>query len=160
MAAIIKTTYTHNEVALVQAMTYIDSINKESYLTEMYSICIKYIREKNENELNDTKKNNYKPMIRDQILAKDENDIFYNKVDGHWIIETEKNKIITLYQRRTLNGIIYNSTLVEKLFSLTYNECSRTVPKVFEKPQTPFENFSKELSEKVIAFRDRLDIIY
>ena len=136
MAAIIKTNYAQNVQGSVEALTYIDSINKESYMTEMYTICLKYLREKKEMDTNIL---HFEPLKRERLMAGDEKDIWYNKNDGYWIIETD-NHTLTLYQRQTLVGKIYNSTLVDKLFTLTYSECSRTVPKVFEKT-SPFDNF-------------------
>src|ERR1044071_4024447 len=108
MAVILKTPFLQNgTMGPVDPMLYVDSINKDSYIAEMYNLCINYIRE-------NTKSPSITEFKRDHYMAINENEIYYNKTDGFWIVGNEKDKVVTLYMRKTLTGIFYNSTLVEK----------------------------------------------
>jgi len=151
MAIILKTPYLQEVAGSIEPVEYVDSINKDSFVAEMYNLCIKYIRENTVET--DNKVTTFK---RENFSAKSENDIYYDKVDGFWMIANEKEKVITLFKRKTLVGRIYNSTLVEKIFKLECKECPKISPKVFVKTSV-FDNFSKELSNRVADFRDRTD---
>src|SRR5947207_1139886 len=125
MAIILKTPYTQNIANNQEPLIYVDSINKESFVAEMYNYCIKYIREKR--IASNTATSEYK---REKFLAKDETDIYKNKPDGFWIVSDEKNRIITLCSRITYRGRIYDSTYVEEVFTLSCKECAKIVPQV------------------------------
>ncbi|VBB17618.1 hypothetical protein YASMINEVIRUS_81 [Yasminevirus sp. GU-2018] len=125
---------------------YVDSINCDSYNSEMHNICVRHIRENTV-----SKDDSFK---RDEHIAKDENDIYYKKKDGLYYIPNEKTRTFVVYKRTTSTGYVYNSTTVEKLFTLTCVECKRIVPQVFKKT-TLFDDFSSELRTKVTDYRDR-----
>jgi hypothetical protein len=124
---------------------YVDTINKDSFITEMYGYCIRYIRER---IAADSK------VEHKKYLARDENDIYYNKLDGHWLISDEKNKVVTLYVKTTWHGWVHNSVTVKKIFMLTCKECPKLVPRI-PKKKSMFEDFTQELTEKVLIYRDR-----
>lgn len=152
MATIMKTNYHNNYALVAECAVYVDTINKDSYVAEMYNMCIKYIRTKT--VIND-ESIVYK---REKFLAIDETDIYYNKGDGYWIVANEKDKIITLCKRVTFKGMIYNTIYIEKIFTLTCNECPKIVPKIFKKPST-FETFTEELTTTILAFRNRTNTL-
>jgi len=130
-----------------QPLVYVDSINSESYLAEMYNYTTKYIRESDESK-------NHLIVKRINHMAKDENDIYYNKKDGLWIVSDEKQCILTLYKKTTRKGYLYNSIYMDKIFTLSYKKCSKIVPQVFKKT-SKHDNFKMELAEKVLSFKNR-----
>ena len=62
--------------------------------------------------------------------------------------------VLTLYKRTTSVGRIYNSTYVEKVYELHYEDCSKVVPKIFT-TQTKFETFQLELSERITNMKTK-----
>src|SRR5947208_16541665 len=108
MAVILKTSYLQNVATPAEPLIYVDTINNDGFIAEMYNICIRHIEE-----------NTISPGItefkRENFTAKDENDIYYNKKDGLWIISDEQTRIITLCKRTTSLGVIYNSIIIEKI---------------------------------------------
>lgn len=153
MAIILRTPYLQEVAGAIEPVEYVDSINKENFVSEMYNICIKYIRE---NTVDSDKK--VITFKRKNFTAKSENDIYYDKTDGFWMIANEKERVITLFKRKTLVGRIYNSILVEKIFKLECKECPRIIPTVFVNTSL-FDNFSKELSDRVADYRERHDTL-
>ncbi len=150
MAVVLKNTYTKNLAGTSEPLIYIDSINKENFIVEMYNIVIRYIRENTEYIK--------EPSIkRIKHMANNENDIYYNKSSGYWILSNEKDNIVSLYLKKTIIGFVYNSIVVEKVFELTCKECQKIVPQVFKK-STLFDDFSSELSDRVSKYRERSDV--
>ena len=153
MAVVLKKTYPQgckNISGTCEPLIYIDSINKDNFILEMYNIAIRYIRENVEYIKEPTIK-------RIKHMAKDENDIYYNKSNGYWIVSDEKEKIVSLYHKKTTIGLIYNSIQVDKIFELTCKECPKIVPQVFKKASL-FDDFSSELSDRVLKYRERSDV--
>jgi hypothetical protein len=153
MAIVLRTPYLQNVAGCTESAFYVDTINKNSFIAEMYNLCVKYIREKT-----NTSNLHNGVFKRENFMASDAKNIYYDKEDGFWIIADEKERIITLYKRITFRGRIYNSTYVEKLFTLTCQECPKIVPQVFKKT-TLFENFTEELTAKVLTYRDRTNAL-
>lgn len=153
MAIILRTHYLQNVASSTEAVLYVDSINKDSFVAEMYNVCVKYIREKT-----DTSNKQNTVFKRENFIVGDEKKIYTDSQDGFWIVSNEKERIITLYKRITYRGRIYNSTYVDKIFTLTCQECPKIVPQVFKK-STLFENFTDELTARVSTFRDRTDAL-
>lgn len=154
MAIVLKNTYSNNILTETQnePILYIASINTDGYALEMRNIIVRYIRETlNENTSEKYSCNKYMEIKYINHLAKDENDIYYNKEDGYWIIENEKEHNIILYQRKKIIGFVYNTIQINKLFSLTYKECPKIVPQVFKKT-TEFDNFVNELTNRVATY--------
>lgn len=151
MATVLKTQDNHGVNDALECVFYIDSINKESYIAEMYNYCVRYIREK-------TDISNSEPMIfkREKFMASTETEIRNEKEDGFWIIGDEKNRIVTLYKRLTYAGRFYDSIYVNKVFTLTCQECSKIVPQVFKKSSL-YEDFTEELTARVTTFKNRTD---
>jgi hypothetical protein len=147
MAVVLKrsnqTNFTESEPVL-----YIDSINAEGYIAEMYNITVRYIRENTQQLDKEVKKENH--------TALDENDI-YKKIDGYWAVYDGKDKSVSLYLKKTLFGMIYNSVVVEKIFILTCKKCPKIIPQLVNKP-SKFENFQMELISRVTEHRKRSDV--
>lgn len=123
---------------------YIDSINKNSHITEMINYLLRYIRETTHTEI----------VNRDNYIANDSDDIYKNKKDGYWIITNEQKNEVILYMRETIKGILYNSIYVNEIFRLNSYECPRIVPKILTKT-TLFENFTDELKATVHNYKTR-----
>ena len=165
MAVILKTDYKTN---LTQPVIYVDSMNTESPAIEMHSICLRYIRESLEKNREDAKLK--KVLNTDKIQVVSETggihqyivkniDDIYNRVDGYWIIEDNKNQTITLFMKKLSKGYLYNSSVVEQIFTLTSQKCGKVVPQL-PKKMTLFESFSSELANKVSLYsqqRQRTD---
>ena len=148
MATILKETFNNNvSTGLAKPVLYVDSMKPNSYVFEMYNMTVRYIREKKETD-------GLSIIKRQDHMAKDENDIYYNKKDGYWIVSDEKK--VTLYQKHTRVGNIYNSYDMNKIYVMTCHECPRVVPQVFKK-STLFDDFSNELKDSVRKFRERSD---
>jgi hypothetical protein len=127
MATILKEEFANNvSKGIPFPFIYVDSINQDSYVAEMYNATIKFIRENIDYDgISNINKSDY--------MAKDYNDIYYNKKDGFWIVSDEDNNIIELYKKETNVGKIYNNYNVNKIYKLTCHKCPRIVPKVFKK---------------------------
>ena len=83
-------------------------------------------------------------------MAKDYNDIYYNKKDGYWIIINENTlseKVISLYKRKTNIGMLFNTYSINLVFTLSAMECSRIVPIISNEKNTA-DNFVDELKKK------------
>ena len=135
----------------ISTVKYVDSINKSSYMEEMFNITIKYIRENSD-------VNNLVPFKKDNFMAKDYNDIYYNKKDGYWIIINENTlseKVISLYKRKTNIGMLFNTYSINLVFTLSAMECSRIVPIISNEKNTA-DNFVDELKKKVSLYGSRL----
>lgn len=155
MATIVKTLYIKDIVTSMIPVCYIDTINKNGFMAEMYNWCMRYIRENS--DADKTTKTIYDQNFkRENYMATDQQNIYNNKEDGFWFVVNEKETHITLYKRETYKGVIYNSTYVTKILTLTCHECPRIVPQ-FVKERTLFENFSDELNAKVATHRKRTD---
>jgi len=152
MATISRQNFNDNgtEIGVPTPILYVDSMNYSSFAAEMYSYTTRSIREQLGKDYNG------EPVIREEHMAKDENDIYHNKTDGYWIVCDEEKKILSLYKRETSVGNIYNSVYVTKTYTLTCTECPRIVPKVF-KETTIFEDFTSELKKTVRSYRTRTD---
>ena len=150
MAILLKNTYINYIPQLAEPVLYIDSCNLDSYMAEMYNMTVKYIRENTES--NDTTK-------REKHMAIDENDIYYNKLDGYWILGDAKNFTVTLYQKKTMNGVIYNSVQVDKIYRMECKKCPRIVPQFIKKPPSLYDNFLSELTSSVANFKERSDTV-
>lgn len=153
MAIVLRTSYHQNVAFPTECAIYVDSINKDSFVAEMYNFCVRHIREKT-----DTSNSQNVIFKRENFMAEDEKNIYKDKKDGFWIVANEKDKIITLYKRVTYRGRIYDSTYVEKQFTLTCQECPKVVPQVFKKTSL-FENFTEELTAKVSTYRNRTETL-
>ena len=145
MATMLKTIISNN-VQNTIAICYIDSINKSSYMNEMFNHTIKYIRE------NTTPTD--QPIDRSGRMALNYQDIQYNRKDGYWIVGDDVNNKVTLYRRYTSIGNLYNSVCVDLIHILTFNECPRIVPKIL-KTTALFDNFTDELKLSVTNFKNR-----
>lgn len=142
MAVVLKNIYISNVLQCTQSIAYIDSSKTDDYIEKMYDVVMNYIRiNVFDNEM--TQKENY--------IALNEKDILNNKPDGFWIVSDEKNFIITLFQKRTSQGFIYNNVSIEKLFVLTCEKCQRIVP---NQKQSLFNILNDSLTQKVSEIRD------
>lgn len=153
MATILKQNYKNDTIdGTLQPIIYVDSVNDTSYIKEMYSIIVKYIRQ---NNMNINKNNDDQKIVKKtNHMANDYNDIYYNKKDGYWIIFDDKNKSVTLYIKQISTGFIYNSYSVNKIFTLSYVKCPRIVPLLFDK-KDKHGNFLDELKFSVKRYRQR-----
>jgi hypothetical protein len=175
MAVIFKDSYTKNiSLGLPQALVYVDSINGDSFVAEMYNITMQYIRKDQDDKdkpddgswIFTSTDSGSKPTAqynpkskdigtkRDNYMAKNEDDIRCNKMDGLWIVSNEPERIVTLYRKTTLVGTFYNSIYLDKIFMLTCKPCPRIVPQLVTK-LSHFENFQTELTLRVAQHRDR-----
>jgi hypothetical protein len=155
MAVILKTSFTlNNTPEPIEPVLYVDTINKDAFVAEMYSFCLGHIRKNTDT----TDPSVVSKIKRENFIVDNENDIYYNKKDGFWMISNEKTKVVTLYKRTTLVGYLYNTIEVKKIFTLSCIECPRVVPRVFTKP-TLFDNFAEELSMSVANYRSRTDTL-
>lgn len=141
MATLLKTTF-KNELPVSGSINvpelYVDSINSTSYLTELHNYCAKFIRTNTDSETESKSR-----------LVKDEKEIS-TKDNGYWYTFDEKSQTITMYKKSQSLGYIYNSSIVEKVFTMTYVKCPKVVPKVFTEKNI-FNDFSQELKEKVLS---------
>jgi len=149
------------EEDIKQPISYIDSINVDSYSAEMHCICIRFIREAT------TKKSKEcdKVFTRDEYSVKEEKDVS-NKNDGYYytakeaVIIKEKSTtktidhIFVVYEKNTYVGYISTYSIIKKLFTLTCFLTSKVVPKVFSTKAT-FNDFDAELRCKVAEYRSR-----
>jgi hypothetical protein len=135
-----------------EPVMFIDSVNMNTYLVEMYSICNRHIRN------NDKTINDNNPLKKETLIVKDEESI-KTKEDGFWIIADEKNYVITLYKKTTISGYLYNYPTIEKVFTLTCKTCPRVVPQLFEKTNNDY-SFIKELNNKIQDYAERNRIFY
>jgi hypothetical protein len=152
MAAILQSIYKSDGVAEpTKSVMYVDTINKDGIMTEMYSYCVKYIREHSTSKLI-TNPDQIIQFKKEQFVAKDENDIYYNKSDGYWIVDINAN--IMMYEKKTLYGRFYNSTTVTKIFTITSCQCPRIVPKIITK-ESSIADFNQELIAKITEVKNR-----
>jgi len=152
MAAILQTIYKGDGTSEpTKSIMYVDTINKDGIMTEMYSYCVKYIREHSTSKLI-TNPDQIIQFKKEQFVAKNENDIYYNKLNGYWIVEN--NDTIIMYEKKTLYGMIYNSTVVAKIFTITSCQCPRTVPKIITK-ESSITDFNQELIAKITEVKNR-----
>src|SRR5579872_1754579 len=134
---------------------YIDSINVSSYPIEMHRECIKYIRE---NTDPNTISEGHVFKSESHSVQKEQDII--EKPDGYYYIANNKDNIFIMYKKYTSLGLFYNRSLIEKVFTLTCNQCKKVCPKVFEKSETEtnvFNVFTDELKKKVASLRNRID---
>lgn len=156
MAAILQTIYKGNGIPeSTKSIMYVDTINKDGIMTEMYSYCIKYIREHSTSKLI-TNPDQIVQFKKEQFVAKDENDIYYNKIDGYWIVNNDD--AITMYEKRTSYGMIYNSIVVAKIFTITGCQCPRVVPKIITK-ESSITDFNQELIAKITEVKNRSKLL-
>lgn len=128
-------------------LLYVDTINENGIVNEMYNLTMAYIRTNIEEE--DSRQ--YK---REDFIAKDYNDIYYNKTDGFWILYDKNNNILSLFKKETHVGYIYNKIYVTKQYEITYKKCPRLVPRVFKKSDK-FADFDTELKTRVNQYKNR-----
>ncbi len=125
---------------------YIDSINTSSYMKEMISYTLKYVREVSGadyfDSVTDLKPSDHTVKTEQQI---------YQKKDGYWIVADELYDVLTLYKKETNVGTIWNSTTVKKIYTMRLVKCPKIVPKVFEKVDK-HQTFVNELREQVQKF--------
>lgn len=157
MAIVLKTDYSTN---LTLPVIYIDSINSESPLIEMHGICLRYIREsiektREESKIKKVLKNEIISIVPEtggiqQYIVKNIDDI-YKRNDGFWVVEDSKNQTVSLFTKTLSKGYLYNSSVVEKIFTLTATKCPKVVPQI-PKKATLFESFSSELANRVSLY--------
>lgn len=156
MAVILRTTHQYqsgtSDSENNNPILYVDSINRDSYISEMHNMCVQYIRAKSINTIEFISIND--DVSRNERIAKDESDVYYNKKDGYYYTINEDTRVFVMYNKNTYPGYIMDTITVEKLFTLTCVECKRIVPQVFKK-NTVFEDFTAELKTKVMDYRDR-----
>lgn len=153
MAVILKATYENETRGLFEPTVYVDSINKDSYMAEIYNQTVRYIREHTpviNGRIAEIRRENHK--VRDEKAIG-------SKPDGYWFVSDEKNKTLTLYKKTTKVGYIYSSVYITKVYEMKCSECPRIVPQISAKKTSLFDNFSTELSERVVAFRERTDAL-
>lgn len=153
MSIIFKTIYVNNVVTIQEPVIYVDTINENGYISEMTNIMIRYIRNLQQNDVKSLK-NEIK--IQD-YLAKDICDV-QKKKDGLWIVYDAKTKTTTLVEKTTSLGYIYNSTIINNIFTLSYKLCKRVVPQLI-KNVSLFDSFKIELSAKVGEYKDRVLVL-
>lgn len=174
MAVIMRTVHDQNlinelklkEDNIKHPVSYVDSINENSYPTEMHNICIRFIRETMKK-----KKSDKLIFTRDEHCVKEEKDIS-NKSDGYYYIKKEiiqsKENIMendsikestftfVVYEKNTYKGYFSTYPVVKKLFTLTSFLIIKIVPKVCSiKTTTTFDDFDAELKHKVTEYRNR-----
>lgn len=148
MSTILQETFNNNvSLGFPKPIIYVDSINPSSYTSEMYNIAVRYIRSK--------KNADGVIIVRQSHMANDENDIYYNKQYGYWIVADEEKRTLTLYEKCQPTGLFYKCN-VNRIFTLTCCECPRIVPQVFKKTNL-YDDFSNELKESVRKYRNRHD---
>ena len=59
-----------------------------------------------------------------------------------------------MYEKKTLYGMIYNSTAVTKIFTITSCQCPRVVPKIITK-ESSITDFNEELIAKITEVKNR-----
>jgi hypothetical protein len=144
MAVILKTQYLPE--ASTTAVLYVDSINSESYMSEMLGIATRFIRENSP----------CGPIVKSKDhMAKDKKDITTKK-DGMWIVPNGTSGI-SVYKKRTNYGYIYNTSSIDLLFDLIYTKCSKVVPQVY-KTTSLFDDFKSELADRVGQYKDRANV--
>ena len=145
MAIIIRTPYTHNIAQPIEPLLYIDQVNRSGYIAEMYGIVTRYLRDTLECEI---ELNTY--------MADNIEQITFSKDTGYWVVEHPDT--VTLYEKTTPSGILYNGVGVEKVFSLSAYQCPRVVPRVVPRvsaKSSPFDNLKNELFHSVTAYMTR-----
>jgi len=156
MAIILRTDYLNNIATQSKCAIYVDSINTDSFLSEMYGISIRHIRETLEvSDKTNTSTSLPITVKKENHIAIDENDIYYKKADGFWLIYSDKTNTLTLYKKTTLVGTIYNTVCMPKVLELRYETCGKVVPKVFNTEESQYTKFQNELNNRVTQFRDR-----
>jgi hypothetical protein len=142
---------------VIDPVLYVDSINEESFIVEMNAIILRYISNNpllsrgQHQGIGATIKS---PQSFDNLIANDEDDIYKNKLNGYWIVYNKSKQSLSLYIKHTEIGYLYNGINVNKIFTLTYKKCVRVVPQIFKKT-TKFENFSRELADRVGKYKER-----
>jgi hypothetical protein len=133
-----------------EPIIYVDSINKDGHMAEIYNQTVRFIRE-------------HTPMIngrdveirREDHLVKDEKKVS-QKQDGYWLIADENKRILTLYKKTTVSGYFYNYPSVQKVYEMCCRSCPKIVPNIVKKGIL-FDDFSMELKNKVAEFGRRTD---
>lgn len=156
MAAIVKTDYTSSMPDSIPVL-YVDSMIERSFDVEMKSLMSKYIRTLSTtttatNNTHDAK--DVGSVTIGKYLAKDENDIRYNKNDGLWVVDDRTNTSLTLYRRKTNHGYLYNTVDVSKKIKLSFHKCKRVVPQILKK-ESLFDTFQNELASKVSEYKNK-----
>lgn len=143
-------------------VSYVDSINVNSYSAEMHSICIRFIRETTMKK----KKTDEQIFTRNDHCIKEEKEVS-NKKDGYYytikeIVPTKEIKettfISVVYEKNTYNGYFSVYPIVKKLFTLSCCPITKVVPKVFSTKAT-FNDFDTELKCKVAEYCNRTNSI-
>lgn len=103
--------------ATTDPVLYIDSINPNSYINEIISYTLMYIRNSYRFE-GEGKRENFEVMKREEI---------YSRNDGYYFLLN--NETLILYRKITLEGYIYNGVYIDRVFKLTYKLINKVVPK-------------------------------
>jgi hypothetical protein len=144
MSVILKKDYPNEEE---YPILYVDTINESSYMTEMVSITVKWIRE-NLDEIRETKAINHIALTEQNIRT---------KKDGYWFVTNDKYKMLTLYRKKTILGYLWNTQVIEPIFVLRYTAIPKIVPMIGQKV-SKYDSFVGELSQKVDQYRSRKDL--
>jgi hypothetical protein len=153
MAVIRKEKFINNISAGSESVVYVDSVNVSSYKNELYNIAISYIRCNDK----DYDSFDFTSNKKELFVAKNSDDIYYNKKDGHYIVYESDGDSIVMYKKITLKGRIYNSIVIEKVFKLTFDQCKKIVPLAIQKEteKNIYKDFSDELIQKVSQYKNR-----
>lgn len=128
---------------------YVDSENMTGYTTSMHGVCLTFIRK-------NIDKNNLSDDIRKKDhCVKNVDKIYEKSKDGYYYTADENNNIFVMYKKTLCTGYIYNSIIVEKIFSLKCTKGNRICPKVFEKSTDKYIDFVSELKNRTSDYRNR-----
>lgn len=133
-----------------EPVIYVDSINKDGHMAEIYNQTVRFIREHtpiaNGRDIE---------IRREDHSVKDENKII-QKPNGYWLTANEGKRTLTLYKKIMVSGYLYNYPCVQKVYEMCCQTCPKIVPNIIKKGIL-FDDFSKELKSKVAEFGRRTD---
>jgi hypothetical protein len=146
-----KTIYDKYDILGVpEPVIYVDSINKDGHMAEIYNQTMRYIRE---NTSSVHGKEIY--VRREDHIVKDEKSIG-NKLNGFWFVSNEKDRTLTLYKKSTIPGYFSYYPEIKKVYVMYCRECPKVVPNLIKKGNV-FEDFAKELKSRVAEIGRRTD---
>jgi len=169
MAFIVQTFHLPNtkEEDIKKPIIFVDTINVSSYTVEMHNVCLRYIRDNSDDD-----DGSYRIFKFDQkaFTIKREQDI-RSKPDGLYYIADEATNTFVMYRIERSLGFFYDSTKIEKVFSLKCVPGIRICPSVLEKTSDKEKasktdvdsvkkepiDFMSELKSRAIQYRDRAD---
>lgn len=160
MAFIVQTFHLPNtkEEDIKKPILYVDSLNVSSYAVEMSKICVSYVRANTEIKPTDDKLADSHRFRTSIHSVKHESEI-RDKPDSYYFVANDKDNIFVMYKKYKSVGYIFNTTIINKIFTLTCISGKKVCPKVFDKgPENKAISFEDELKARVAKYRDRAEI--